>query len=611
MFAKAEAVASKPKSRDYKYLQSKLQGYPLKPYIELKTLMAFPYLSNKDKIEQFLNQYEGSPMDKPLRKRWLNYLGRKKQPALFMHFYRDIGDTAITCQYLQFKLARDELKEEAYKQIEALWLVGKSQPKACDPIFKIWQQAGKRTDELVWRRLSLAADGGKHTLIPYLKTLLPKDQQYLADLWLKTRRSPSFVSRLSHFPGKYPEKEAEILAYGLSRLIWRDEALALKAMAAVNKRYTFNAEQMQRVAGKFAIALAIDNHAKADQWLERANGLQQDEELSRWHLAHVLRDEDWQHALNVIDTAPTDVANDYSYRYWQARAYEQVNAQELADAGYNALAQARHYYGFLASGKLQRTPNFNDKPLLFSEQDLIAVAEFPAARRAYEFLKLKRYASARREWRFLQSQLSDDQRLMAAVLADSWGWHDRAIFTFSSVGYMDDIKRRFPMPYSEYLVKGAEQVNINPAWAFAIARRESSFMVDANSTAGARGLMQLLPGTARYLAKKKIKSSSLYQPDENAKYGTQYLRYLMDKMDNNPVLVTASYNAGWRRVKNWLPDKGTQPMDIWVETIPFKETRNYVKAVLAYKQIYANQLGQQNDLFLQLANMQLGPLPAP
>ena len=341
--------------------------------------------------------------------------------------------------------------------------------------------------------------------------------------------------------------------------------------------------------------------------MERANKLVEDKELYRWHLAHVLRDSNWQHALDVINSAPESISKDFSYQYWQARAFEEINEQPLAQEKFTQLSDLRHYYGFLASGKLAKVPNIVDKPLIFSEQELLKVANLPAARRAYEFLKLKRYASARREWFYLQRTINEPQKLIAAVLADSWGWHDRAIFAFANVGYMDDIKRRFPMAYSEHLVNNAQRNNVDPAWAFAIARRESSFMIDANSGAGARGLMQLMPGTARYLAKKKIKNSSLYDPAQNAQFGTQYLRYLMDKMNNNPVLATASYNAGWRRVKEWLPDKGSMPMDVWIETIPFKETRNYVKAVLAYKQIYATQLGNQSDLFETVANMQASP----
>lgn len=260
----------------------------------------------------------------------------------------------------------------------------------------------------------------------------------------------------------------------------------------------------------------------------------------------------------------------------------------------------------MASGQLSQTPTIVDKPLEFDPSLLSQVANMPAAKRAYEFLILKRFTEARREWFYLQSQLNAQQKLVSAVLADSWGWHDRAIFGFSNTGYLDDIKRRFPMAYQNEVLSHSQANQIDPAWTFAIARRESSFMSDASSSAGAKGLMQLLPGTARYLAKKKIKTSVLYDADTNAGYGTQYLRYLLDKMDNNPVLATASYNAGWRRVQKWIPTDQSMPMDIWIETIPYKETRNYVKAVLAYRQIYAAQLGRTAPIFSELATMQIG-----
>ena len=177
----------------------------------------------------------------------------------------------------------------------------------------------------------------------------------------------------------------------------------------------------------------------------------------------------------------------------------------------------------------------------------------------------------------MQPTLTRRQGLAAAVLADKWGWHDQAIFAFSRLGYLDDVKRRFPLAFDAQLIQSASKHHVDPAWAFAIARRESSFMVDANSGAGAKGLMQLMPGTARYLAKGTVSNQVLFDPQQNVEFGTQYLRYLMDKMQDNPVLATAAYNAGWRRVQQWLP-KENIPLDVWVETIPYKETRNYVKA---------------------------------
>lgn len=601
-----ENMVAKPNSPEYRRLREQIEGYPLEPYIEQITLKRYPYLANKDKIEDFLNKYQGTPLDRPLRHKWLKYLQKKNLSDLFIESFKPTANVELTCQNLAYLLLDESNHPQVFEQASVLWVVGRSQPNECDPVFDAWQKAGYRTEDKVLARLALAGNGGNHTLIPYLKTLLPKSKQYLADLWHSVRRSPSFVSRLSRFPQKYPEHEMDILQYGLGRLIWRNEELALKSWQGMLKRYHVNPLRQRQMANKFAIALAIDEHPKAQEWLEKANHSQADEQLFRWHLAHVLKSGDWQHVLDVIDAIPDKVSQDLSFRYWQARAFEQVNAKENAQAGFNWLAKQRHYYGFLASGKLSQTPTIVDKPLEFSPDVLAEIANLPAAKRAFEFLKLERYTEARREWFYLQSQLSDEQKLASAVLADSWQWHDRAIYGFSRTGYLDDIKRRFPMAYRTELLNHSQANRVDPAWTFAIARRESSFMADANSSAGARGLMQLLPGTARYLSKKKIRSKVLYDPDTNAEFGTQYLRYLLDKMDNNPVLATASYNAGWRRVQKWIPKDNVMPMDVWIETIPYKETRNYVKAVLAYRQIYAQQLGQPSALFTELAKMQLG-----
>jgi soluble lytic murein transglycosylase len=607
LFIKAERLAHNPNSRTFKKLMKQLEGYPLKPYVELKTLRKFPFMANKKQIESFLAKYEYSPLDRPLRKKWLAYLAKQNQPELFKHFYRDIGNTALNCQYAAMLLQKDPSNAQAFELAENLWVVGKSQPNECNALFEQWQKAGKRTLALVWKRISLAADGGNHTLIPYLKTLLPKNQQYLGDLWLKVRRSPSQVSRLSNFPAKYSEKETEILVYGLKRLIGNDRDLALRSWDKLSKKFNFSLSQQQQISHRFAIFLALGDHDQAEMWLEKATNFEPDAELLRWHLAHVLRQKNWQRVLDVIDFAPDEIADGNVFQYWKARAYEKVGAKELSDKGLQKLATQRHYYGFLASGKLSEQASLNDNPLLIAQGDMDDLAALPSAQRAFEFRKLGRNLSARREWIFLQTQITQQQKLTAAVLASQENWHDQAIFGFSKAGYLDDLSRRFPMAFDSQLQYNAKKNNIDVAWAYAIIRRESSFMPDAASHAGALGLMQVMPGTARYLAKKKVKRNALFNPNRNVELGTQYMRYLMDKMDNNPILVTASYNAGWRRVKQWQPENGNMPLDLWIETIPYKETRNYVKAVLAYQQIYSQHLGGSENLFKELATMEIQP----
>jgi soluble lytic murein transglycosylase len=607
LFIKAERLAHNPNSSTFKKIMEQLEGYPLKPYVELKTLSKFPFIANKKQIENFLEKYEFTPLDRPLRKKWLTYLVKKNQPELFMHFYRDMDDAALNCKYAEILLKEDPSNTHALALAENLWVVGKSQPNDCDVLFKQWQKVGKLTSELVWKRMSMAADGGNHTLIPYLKTLLPKEQQYLADLWLKVRRSPSQVSRLSNFPAKYSEKETEILVYGLKRLISNDRDLALRSWEKLTNKFAFSKEQHKQISHRFAIFLALADHQQAEVWLEKAINIEPDAELLRWHLAHELRQRNWQQVLDIIDFVPAEVADENVFQYWKARAYEKLGAKILADKGLKKLAKQRHYYGFLASGKLSEMASLNDNPLLIAQHDMDQLAALPSAQRALEFRRLGRNLSARREWYFLQSQLTQPQKVTAAVLASQQNWHDQAIFGFSNSGYLDDLSRRFPMPFDSQLQINAKKNNIDVAWAYAIIRRESSFMPDAASHAGALGLMQLMPSTAQYLTKNKVKRNSLFNPDKNVELGTQYMRYLMDKMDNNRILVTASYNAGWRRVKQWQPITGNMPLDLWIETIPYKETRNYVKAVLAYQQIYSQHLGGSENLFKELANMEIQP----
>jgi soluble lytic murein transglycosylase len=247
-----------------------------------------------------------------------------------------------------------------------------------------------------------------------------------------------------------------------------------------------------------------------------------------------------------------------------------------------------------------------NKPLEINQSEKKPLLNYPSAQRAFELYDLGRYAQARREWRYWLSQLDDRQKLVAAKVANENGWVDRAIFTLAKVGYLDDVNLRFPKAFDKKITQYAVDRNINPAWAFAIARRESSFMPDARSSAGAKGLMQIMPATAKELKGSRVDNWYLYNAENNIELGTKYLRELLDKNKGNHVLATASYNAGPHRIKKWLKYGKNMPADVWIETIPFKETRNYVKSVLAYQEIYQHKPGQVSDIFNQLIDMQIG-----
>ena len=216
-----------------------------------------------------------------------------------------------------------------------------------------------------------------------------------------------------------------------------------------------------------------------------------------------------------------------------------------------------------------------------------------------------RFHHARQEWNYWLSKLNKRDKLVASKIANEMQWYDRAIFTLAKVGYLDDVDLRFPLGFEDEIKHYAGDQKINSAWAFAIARRESSFMSDANSSAGAKGLMQIMPGTAKQLARKTVSNQYLFDAKNNIKLGTKYLRKLLDRHDGNSVLATAAYNAGPHRVKTWLKNAESLPADVWIETIPYKETREYVKSVLAYQQIYQHKVGQTASLFDQIIAMNI------
>jgi len=603
-FLQAEKQIWNTNSATYQSLYNQLHYYPLQPYLDQKRLMTNIKLSSASEINAFLIKYEGTPLDWPLRKKWLNYLAKRNKPLLFQRYFKATSNVELTCQYYRFQLQSGVLPSLILPKVSSLWLVGKSQPKVCDPLFKQWQKAGYRTNEVIWQRIVLSADGGKHTLIPYLTTLLPKNEQYLAELWHKVRRNPTYVNRLAKFKDK-TAREAEIVAYGLKRLIWRSPQQALDTYALAKSLLPFTAQQQQQITLKFALALASKNHLAANSWLEKVDDELFSSNLTQWYITDALRDQNWKNIKVKLSKLPEIAQQSLKWRYWYSRSLLATGELAAGNALLNELAQSRHYYGFLAASYLNKPANFQDMPLNVSTEEKALIIKSPEAKRAFELFAIGRFHHARQEWNYWLSKLNDREKLVASKIANEMHWYDRAIFTLAKVGYLDDVNLRFPLGFETEIKHYAGNEKINSAWAFAIARRESSFMSDANSPAGAKGLMQIMPGTAKQLARKTVSNRYLLNAKNNIKLGTKYLRNLLDRHDGNQVLATAAYNAGPYRVKSWLKDADSLPADVWIETIPFKETREYVKSVLAYQQIYQHKVGQGGSLFDKIITMNI------
>lgn len=255
IFLEAEKQIWRAKPAEFQKLYQQLHYYPLQPYLDQQRLMYKISITDTKEISAFLEKYEGTPLDWPLRKKWLEYLIKKNKQSLFLYHYKSSSSAILNCAYYQYSLNKGAAETKIYPKVTKLWTVGKSQPDICDPLFKKWQKAGYRTEEVIWQRVRLAADGGKHTLLPYLTKLLPHSEKYLGKLWHRVRRSPAYIVRRNAFKN-FNTREAEIFTYGVKRLIWKEPERAIRVFNKLKTKLKLTQKQQQIITRSFALSLA-------------------------------------------------------------------------------------------------------------------------------------------------------------------------------------------------------------------------------------------------------------------------------------------------------------------------------------------------------------------
>ena len=340
-----------------------------------------------------------------------------------------------------------------------------------------------------------------------------------------------------------------------------------------------------------------------------------DREVREWRVRAALRAWDWKRAEKAIAAMPDEERNSEQWRYWQARVAAAQGREAEAEAIYRELMQETSYYGFLAAEKLGEPYRFNHEPVVADDlrHNVELLSQRPAFRRIRELYDIGREADANREWRFETARLSKIEKRVAAQLASDWGWHFSAIVTTASARHFRDLELRFPLLYRSEVEREARRQRLPASLVYGVMRRESAYRASVESPAGALGLMQLMPRTAKLVGKKlgmkKLDNAKIKIPSNNIRLGTRYLREVMDRYGNNVILATASYNAGPNRVKKWLPREEPLAADIWVDTITFDETRNYVKAVLFYSTIFDWKLDEKIDYTMRERMRPVAPQP--
>jgi soluble lytic murein transglycosylase len=573
-----------------------LEGYVLYPYLRYEMLKRRLATLPAQEVREFINAGGGSYLGEQLRDDWLTLLAKHKRWSDYLADYQPQNDTALQCYELIARAHRDGMSPALLDSLKSLWQTGDSLPKECDPALALLAKSGAMNDELIWARLRLAIDEGHMSLAAYLSKKLSPAKRHWAVLWREMRAHPARTLNKPAFAADNAESR-QILLYGISRLARRDADAALSRWQALSASHHFSDEEKGRSFARIAVAAAQQDADNALTLLDQVPRAYSDDRVQRAKLVACLEVGDWKRLKRWTEQPADPDMESESWRYWRARSLEETGDAAAAKAIYAKLSRERDYYGLVAAGRLGHSYKFQSEPITVPDDQLAAFNDRPGIRRAHEFLELGMKLQARREWYFSTRQLDRHGMALAAVTAYRWQWYDRAIIAAAHAREYGDLAIRFPVVYGDLINKYANKRDIEPAVMLSLIRAESAFTEDAYSPAGAMGLMQLMPATGRLTARKighPLKHvNRLMHAEDNIVLGSAYLQHVLEKFDGNLAMAAAAYNAGPHRVTRWQPKTSCMPTDMWVDTIPFTETRRYVRHIIFNTAIYETRLQAQ------------------
>ena len=598
-FLEARDALSRRQMTRYETLLEQLEGYPLAPYLTYRELTRNLQKASPEAVGDFLEAESGSYLAHQLQRQWLHSLARQKRWDQYLSDYPGaLGDTELACHALHARLTRGD--KSALDEVEPLWNVARSQPEACDPVFDRWMAEGRLTPAITWERHTKAIKGCAYGLANYLARQMPDSWQGKARLMREVNRNPKALAQTARFR-EQSEAMQDIISHGIQRLARRDALQALALWRGYDAQQLFSHAERLATQETIAQRLIFQGHREqADQLLATVPALG-NTDLVESLIRDALEQLDWERAYTWLNQLPAEAQDSERWRYWRARMIEELALENTGPEPrdlYAAVAATRSFYGFLSADKLGFEYRLLDQPAPVSDAVLADMEQHPALQRAYEWLMIGDTVAASREWYYTVPGLEHERIMAAGKLAQRWGWHRKGIQAMISARFWDDLQMRFPLAYQEHVQAAARDTAIHPHLLFAIARQESAFMPHARSPAGAMGLMQLMPATAQQTARRAgvpYRRADLLSPEKNIALGSRYLNELLTEFGGNRILATAAYNAGPYRVKQWLREKTHKlPYDVWIETIPFRETRGYVQNVLSYSVIYGYRMGEKS-----------------
>ncbi|MBC7696864.1 MAG: transglycosylase SLT domain-containing protein [Bacteroidia bacterium] len=595
--------------------QLNIQQYSLAPYADYWLMLLKLDQVEDAEVVSFLAKYEDMPFTDRLRGEWLKKLGKQQSWPTFFEQYGNFKreDIAVQCYALfgQLQLGNAQLfNTNVATQAKILWFTTADLPSNCNQLFDVLQKTGALTTDDIWARFRLALQDGKLSLAKTITARVPSidaaslkllDRAYQTPQLILDKKTVSFKTRFG----------AEVNLYAVDRLARTKLDVAVTSYSKVQN--LFDADNRAFAWGRIAYHAARGHDPKALDYYALAKDVTLDKEQLAWQVRAALRAKDWLAVQNAIAIMQPKQHEEGAWRYWKARALKEqgVNdpAQMLeANAILIQLAKERHYYGWLAADELESLMSNPTEDYIASDIEVMAIASEPAIKRAVELQRLDMRWEAKAEWVWATRNYDDKKLLAAAEYALRQKWYDIAIITADNTKQMHNFNLRYPTPYRDLIRSSASDEHLDEAWVYGLTRQESRFMHYAKSGVGAAGLMQLMPATAKWAAKRMgldgYQNDMIHDLSTNIQIGTYYMRHTLDLMGGQAVMATAAYNAGPSRAKRWVD---SEPLEaaIYIESIPFSETRNYVQKVMANAHIYAPRLGTT----MQTLKSRLGVIP--
>ena len=569
-------------------LAPSLQDYELAAYVEYWQLLMDLKESDPTTIRAFLGRNENSYVGERMRIDWLRQLGRRQQWELFDSEYPRLAqpDQELACYALQSRQAQGDPR--AMDDALPLWLTLLEPPDACYPVLEALIVNKRVLADAVWARIRRQFEANKIAAAIYSMNYLPASQMPDKKLAQVVADSPlPWLNKLpSDFSGSRMQRELAVLA--IQRVARNDPRVA--------------ADQLEKIAGslkpgeknwawsQIGLQAAQRHLPEAMDWYRQAGDSALSDEAAEWKVRAALRVQDWGSVRATIEKMPPTLAAQPAWTYWLGRAYRAGGRLEDANNLFARIAGQPDFYGSLANDELGRTTMTPPKAAPPTREELAQVAAIPGVQRAQAFFRLNLRTDGVKEWGWALRGMSDRELLAASEIALRSGNYDRAIAAADRTRNEHDYSLRYLAPYRDQVRPAARNQALGDAWVYGLMRQESRFITSAKSNVGASGLMQLMPATAKWVANKiglkDFNQGRVNDTEINLLLGTTYMRLVLESLDNHPVLASAAYNAGPGRARRWRADRPLEGA-IYAETIPFSETRDYVKKVMNNSVYYA------------------------